>query len=590
MNRNAPCLRKVLWSLVISGFLVSVQAAATLAPNASSSGTLSASHTEDWWTITTTADGSLTVNISTGDANLLEQDANLFDVDGTTLLVHDGENGTTSTLAYSHLLPGTYQVRVYLYSGVGASYSISNTFTAQPIGNNTEPNDSVAAAATMAINTSTPGHLGYYGNGFTDAIDWFKITIPSDGMLTITGYSDTTLEADLNLYDIDGTTALQHDGQVSRTSHVSVPNLKPGTYYFKYYQYSGYGGYTLTSTFTPQSKANDPEPNDTFTQAMTLDPNATTTGHLGYFTNQIMDTKDWYKIQIPSDGILRVFIKTDSTLDADANLFDVDGSTQIFHDGRVGDTSILVMPNLMAGTYYVKPYVYTGYGGYTITSTFIPQPLANDAEPDDTLSKAQALTMNQTGQGHLGYYSNGKTDIYDWFSIVQSTTGPLWVSVGSDSTLDADCDMFSASDLSTVSHDGQSGIHSYVGKDTLAAGTYLVRVKAYTGYGGYKIVAASQQIAVGTHQGLRQAIFKEIFASRATENGAVSLIFALKKPGFGSVRMYTASGRLVGQVFKGPIEAERRYEATVHGISNGIYYAVLSTGEANKVLRISLTR
>jgi Bacterial pre-peptidase C-terminal domain. len=431
-------LRKLLCSLTISGFFLAVQAG-DLAPNASSSGSLSASHTEDWWTITTTADGSLTVNISTANASLLEQDANLYDVDGTTLLVHDGENGTTSTLSFPNLLPGTYQVKVYLYSGVGASYSISNTFTAQPIGNNTEPNDSLAQAVTMAINTSTPGHLGYYGNSFTDAADWFKITTPSDGILSISAYSDTTLEADLNIYDIDGTTQLQHDGQSTRSSLVSVPNLKPGTYFFKYYKYIGYGGYNLTTTFTPQAKTNDPEPNDTFTQAVTLGANASTTGHLGYFTNQITDTKDWYKIQLPSDGSLRVLIKSDTTLDIDANLYDIDGASQIFHDGRAGDSTILATPNLMAGTYYAKPYAYTGYGGYTITSVFIPQPLANDAEPDDSASQAIALTMNQTSQGHLGYFSNGNTDVYDWFSIVQPSSGTLWVSVHTDSTLDADC-------------------------------------------------------------------------------------------------------------------------------------------------------
>lgn len=581
--------RKLFLSMIISGFFIVVQAA-DLAPNSSSSGTLSASHTEDWWTITTTADGSLTVNISTANASLLEQDANLYDVDGTTLLDHDGENGTTSTLSFPNLLPGTYQVKVYLYSGVGASYSISNTFTAQPIANNTEPNDTQAQAATIAINTSTPGHLGYYGNGFTDAADWFKVTTPSDGVLTISAYSDTTLDADLNIYDIDGATLLQHDGQSTRSSLVSVPNLKPGTYFIKYYKYTGYGGYNLTTTFTPQAKTNDPEPNDTFTQAVTLGANASTTGHLGYFTNQITDTKDWYKILLPSDGALRVLIKTDATLDVNANLYDVNGATQIFHDGRAGDSTVLAMPNLMAGTYYVKAYAYTGYGGYTISSVFTPQPLANDAEPDDTSAQAVALTMNQTSQGHLGYYSSGKTDVYDWFSIVQPTTGALWVSVHSDSTLDADCDMYNAGDLSLVSHDGESGANSYVGGAALSAGTYLVRVKAYTGYGGYRIVAAFQQIPVAAMPGPRRTVAKDMFSARTTGDGAVGLSFALKNPATGSIRVFNASGQLVREAFKGPIETGKTYEATVQGISNGVYYAVLSTQQTNKVVRVNLTR
>ena len=589
MTIKASCLRKIFWSLIIPGFFIAARAA-DLAPNAGSSGTLNASHTEDWWTITTTADGSLTVNIATADSSILEQDADLYDVDGTTRIAHDGSYGTKSTLSYPNLLPGAYKVKVYLYSGVGASYSISNTFTAQSIGNNTEPNDSLAQAATMTINATIPGHLGYYGNGFTDAADWFKITTPSDGILSISAYSDTTLEADLNIFDIDGTTMLQHDGQSSRTSLVSIPNLKPGTYFFKYYKYSGYGGYNLPSTFTPQPKTNDSEPNDTFTQAITLGANGSTTGHLGYFTNQIVDTKDWYKIELPLDGALRVLIKSDSTLDIDANLYDVDGTTQIFHDGRAGDSTILFMPNLKAGVYYAKPYAYTGYGGYTITSSFIAQPLANDTEPNDTSTQANALTMNHTLQGHLGYFSNGKTDVYDWFSIVQSSAGPLWVSVNTDSTLDADCDMYNAGDLSSVSHDGQAGIHSYVGGASLAAGVYLVRVKAYTGYGGYRIVAGSQQTFIAGLPGTRQTVVKEMFSARTRGDGTIGLFFALKKQAIGSIKVYNASGRLVGQVFKGMIESGKLYEATIQGTSNGVYWAVLSTSEMNRVLRVNLTR
>lgn len=589
MAIKTPRLRKIFLALIIPGFFIAVRAA-DLAPNASSSGTLNASHTEDWWTITTTTDGSLTVNISTADSSILEQDANLYDVDGTTQIAHDGSYGTKSTLSYPNLLPGAYKVKVYLYSGVGASYSINNTFTAQPIGNNTEPNDSLAQAVTMAINATIPGHLGYYGNGFTDAADWFKITTPSDGILSISAYSDTTLEADLNIFDSDGATVLQHDGQVSRSSLVSIPNLKPGTYFFKYYKYSGYGGYNLTSTFTPQPKTNDPEPNDTFTQAITLGANASTTGHLGYFTNQITDSKDWYKIELSSDGALRVLIKSDTTLDIDANLYDVDGTTQIFHDGRAGDSTILYMPNLKAGVYYAKPYAYTGYGGYTIISSFIAQPLTNDAEPNDTSTQAVTLTMNQGMQGHLGYFSNGKTDVYDWFSIVQPSTGSLWVSVHTDSSLDADCDMYSASDLSSVSHDGQAGIHSYVGGTNLAAGVYLVRVKAYTGYGGYRISAGAQQTFIAGPPETRRTEVKEMFSARTKGDGTVGLFFALNKQAIGSIKVYNASGRLVGQVFKGPIESGKIYEATIPGASNGVYYAVLSTRETNRVLRISLTR
>jgi len=110
MTIKASCLRKIFWSLIIPGFFIAARAA-DLAPNAGSSGTLNASHTEDWWTITTTADGSLTVNIATADSSILEQDADLYDVDGTTRIAHDGSYGTKSTLSYPNLLPGHIRSR-----------------------------------------------------------------------------------------------------------------------------------------------------------------------------------------------------------------------------------------------------------------------------------------------------------------------------------------------------------------------------------------------------------------------------------------------------------------------------------------------
>ena len=81
-----------------------------------------------------------------------------------------------------------------------------------------------------------------------------------------------------------------------------------------------------------------------------------------------------------------------------------------------------------------------------------------------------------------------------------------------------------------------------------------------------------------------------MFTARTSGDGTVNLTFSLKKPTVGSIRVYTPSGRLVGQIFKGRIEAGKPYQASIHGISNGFYYAVLSTEEANKVLKISLTR
>jgi hypothetical protein len=79
-----------------------------------------------------------------------------------------------------------------------------------------------------------------------------------------------------------------------------------------------------------------------------------------------------------------------------------------------------------------------------------------------------------------------------------------------------------------------------------------------------------------------------MFSARTRGDGTVGLFFVLKKQGIGSIKVYNASGRLVGLVFKGMIESGKLYEATIRGASNGVYWAILSTGEMSKVLRVDL--
>jgi hypothetical protein len=116
-------------------------------------------------------------------------------------------------------------------------------------------------------------------------------------------------------------------------------------------------------------------------------------------------------------------------------------------------------------------------------------------------------------------------------------------------------------------------------------------VKAYMGYGGYRISAASQQTTfIASKQGPLHALVNEMFSARTMGDGTVGIIFALKKTTAGSIKIYNASGRLISQVFNGQIETGKTYETAVQGISTGVYYAVLSTQETNRILRINLTR
>ncbi|MCX7634841.1 MAG: choice-of-anchor D domain-containing protein, partial [Syntrophales bacterium] len=116
-----------------------------------------------------------------------------------------------------------------------------------------EPNDDYLAAKQININSSTTGHLGYIGpNGNTpDSVDWYKLTAPADGLLTIMLTIDATLNIGsgyVSLYGADGTTQLKAWSGPTGGSNLTgsyTYSLKAGTYYIKLARYSGYGGYTL---------------------------------------------------------------------------------------------------------------------------------------------------------------------------------------------------------------------------------------------------------------------------------------------------------------------------------------------------------
>ena len=195
----------MIWLCLIGVMSIAglAQAAGVLILGASATGSLAVSGGSDLWQVTTPADGILRINVVSSAA--LEADIVLYDTDNTTELKSDSGSGTNSTIQQGDLAPGTFYIHVNQWSGAG-NYTITATFTAQPIGNDTGINDTAANALTLAANGSRTGHLGYYAGGVTDTDDWYKVVVPADGRLQIVVTTDATLEADPNLYDTDGST------------------------------------------------------------------------------------------------------------------------------------------------------------------------------------------------------------------------------------------------------------------------------------------------------------------------------------------------------------------------------------------------
>jgi hypothetical protein len=265
-----------------------------------SSGTLSTTDLDDWYSVTIPSDGALYAETNSDAA--LEIDDYMFDMANghlEALASYDISTGTKESTHKNNVKAGTYLVKAHRYSGAGA-YTISVQFTPSPLVNDAEPNDTFPQALVLDTNKSATGHLGYFGAGVMDLADWWKITIGVDGKLGVKTTSDSTLDIDLYLYDRNGQTQLaSYDTSTGIHEGTHFNYLTPGTYYVKASRYSGYGSYTITNLYTPTKLANDVEPNDSAVNAVTLAPNSSLTGHSGYQKDGVIDLADWYKITTP---------------------------------------------------------------------------------------------------------------------------------------------------------------------------------------------------------------------------------------------------------------------------------------------------
>ncbi|MCF8362177.1 MAG: T9SS type A sorting domain-containing protein [Prolixibacteraceae bacterium] len=427
---------------------------------------------------------------------------NIYDGDNTSAILIGafcGENspGEITSTHSSGALTIVFRSDASLeYSGWEADISL---VTGIPDGGNiteTEPNDEFTQANSLPINGYVTGVLGVD----SDINDWYVFTIPNDGQIAFTGISENTLDIVLSLYDSNGTIYIRGCdicGGTGENETLVFENLAAGTYYLKVGRYSStYGSYTLENVFTPTiiPDGNDAEPNNDKDNALTLDLDASVTGHLGYYGSGSTDINDWYVFTIPNDGQIAFTGISENTLDIVLSLYDSNGTTYIRGCdicGGTGENETLVFENLAAGTYYlnVSRYV-TSYGSYTLENEFIPTaiPDGNDVEPNNDKDNALTLDLNGSVTGHLGYYGSSLTDVNDWYMFTVQNEGQITFTGIPESTLDIVLSLYDSNGttyLGGCDICGGTGENTSLVYENLAAGSYYIKVSRYNTYGSY---------------------------------------------------------------------------------------------------------
>jgi hypothetical protein len=455
--------------------------------NGSQNGAINLAGDVDWYQVTTTADGQVNLTLdNTGNPDL--KTLSLYDNDGTTLIISAGVGNGVGGLQIDGLAAGTFYIKINGSSGLETgAYSLSNTLVLPGRANDSEPNNVFSSANILALNDSTQGHIGYYYNGQTDTTDWFKVTTTSDGILQLTydntGHQDLKI---ISLYDNDGITLLTSSAIGNGIGSVQKDGLAAGTYYIKIKgnTTSDFGAYTLSDTLITLARINDPEPDNIFSQAAVLLLNDSAQGHIGYYYNGQTDTTDWYKVTTTSDGILQLTYDNTGHQDLKIiSLYDNDGITLLTSSGIGNGIGSVQKDGLAAGTYYIKIKGNSGneIGDYSIADTLIVPRQTNDVEPNGNFSQADILSLNDSTQGHIGYYYNNRRDTSDWYKITIANRGSLTVLLDNTGNPNLNLNLYDASGTtqvkSTAVGNGIGGFQT----DTLAPGVYYVQITGGSG-------------------------------------------------------------------------------------------------------------
>ena len=450
-------------------------------------GQLSASDTEDWYQVDTGYPGGLVVRAE-ASADLHIQ-LRLYHQQS---ILHSDTGGASQvrTVERPDLHTGTYYVRVSRASGNG-SYSVRAVHTPSPYREDPKPNNRVEDAMPLDLGSDTQGMLGFFMAGQTDGEDWYRFTTVGPGHVIFDVDAEPSLNIQTRLYAPNGSSIMHSDtGGSSSRRRVERPDLQPQTYYLRVTRSAGHGGYVIRPQFLPQNMAEDSEPNDGADQAQPLMIDRASTGLLGYFDGSRTDSEDWFSFEIPEPGRIAFTVSAEATLAFQARLYAPNASSIMDSDtGGTSSERLVERPDLQPQTYYLRLTRSGGYGGYTIEPQFIPQPLAGDMEPNDTVEQAVPLLLNEVRTGMLGYFDGSRTDGEDWYAVTLPASGALVIGVQAQATLSIQARLYGPNGSSIIHSDtGGTASERTVTRSDLRPDTYFLRITRSTGYGGYQVV------------------------------------------------------------------------------------------------------
>lgn len=434
--------------------------AQTVAAGSATPGVISSAADHDWYKVTTTGGGAVTVSLIALSA---DADLELLDASQASLGSSTNTGTLTDTVTYTAAGAGTFYVHV-IPVAAAATYTMTLTFT--PAGGG-DGNDTFATAQAVAPGSSTPGVISSASDD-----DWYAFTTAAAGSITI---SLSGLSGDANLALVDSTQAVLGSSANAGTATETVTYAAPsaGTFYVHVIPQAAGASYTMAVVFTPTAGGDG---NDTFGTAQAVAAGATIHGVISSATDE-----DWYTFTTTGAGTITITL---TGLSADANLALYNSTpTSLGSSANTGTANDTVSYTAAAaGTFYAQVLPQTVGASYTLGVIFTP---AAAGDGNDTFATAQPLAIGATISGVI----SSSTDP-DWYVVTTPGAGTITVTL-SGLTADADLELYGAGLGFLVDQSQFAGTQNdTVSFTTGTAFTYRVLVKPLASSTPYTLTAS----------------------------------------------------------------------------------------------------
>ncbi|NBR06899.1 MAG: hypothetical protein EBT92_14150, partial [Planctomycetes bacterium] len=263
-------------------------------------GNISSAGDQDFFSITASSNGVLTISLVAGDSSGLDTYLYLYNSEKQLILEDDDSGSGLNSLISTNVLTGqTYYLQASGFGSSTGSYTISASFSAA----DDHANQAGESATRMIVSNNAATGSGTINPSTDNDVFLFKAT--SDGSITI---NVTPTNNDLNsylfVYDSTGNILLDYNDDNSSTDRTSVINLQVARDEVYYFMVSGAAGttgaYTISVTSVPDTVGNTIALATNLSVSATTSP-GTTVGTVNGSIESAGDV-DFYKVAINTNG------------------------------------------------------------------------------------------------------------------------------------------------------------------------------------------------------------------------------------------------------------------------------------------------